>query len=117
MGHCVALGDRVGEAGHAADVLASGQGEDLRLTHIDVHLHPSSHRCAQRIACPGWLTLFIRPIAASLLPYKLGVSLIGKGSIILWLLVIGVNAQIWDRQAGAIGNAASERGPRVVDDC
>ena len=51
------------------------------------------------IAGLGWLTFFIPPVAAYLLPYNLVASLIGEGSMIIWLLVMGVNSQRWNKQA------------------
>src|SRR5207253_9232259 len=47
----------------------------------------------------GWLTFFIPPIAAYLLPYNSIAGAIGEGSMILWLLVMGVNSQRWHEQA------------------
>jgi Domain of unknown function (DUF4386) len=61
------------------------------------------------IAGLGWLTFFIPPIAAFLLPYNLIASLIGEGSMILWLLVKSVNAQKWQEQE----KRASELDSRV----
>ena len=61
------------------------------------------------IAGLGWLTFFIPPIAAFLLPYNLIASLIGEGSMILWLLVKSVNAQKWQEQE----SRASELDSRV----
>ena len=40
----------------------------------------------------GWLTYFVPPVAAQLLPYNLIVGLSGEAAIILWLLVVGLNA-------------------------
>ena len=47
----------------------------------------------------GWLTFSIPPIAASLLPYKSIAGSIGEVSMILWLCVLGVNAERWREQA------------------
>ena len=47
----------------------------------------------------GWLTFFIPPIAAYLLPYNaILAGLVGEGAMILWLLVMGVNSQRWNEQ-------------------
>jgi len=54
----------------------------------------------------GWLTFFIPPIAAYLLPYNVIIAgLVGEVAMILWLLVMGVNSQRWRQQA----SKASER--------
>src|SRR6266516_4563799 len=51
----------------------------------------------------GWLTFFIPPIAAYLLPYNVIIAGLGEGSMILWLLVMGVNSQRWNERASAAG--------------
>ncbi len=63
------------------------------------------------IAGLGWLTFFIPPIAAYLLPYNLIAGLIGEGSLILLLLVKSVNAQKWQEQICTAGEPDS-RVPR-----
>lgn len=58
----------------------------------------------------GWLTFFIPPIAASLLPYSAIIAgIVGEGAMILWLLVMGVNSQRWNERA----SKASEPDRRV----
>jgi hypothetical protein len=48
----------------------------------------------------GWLTFFIPPFAASLLPYNAIIAgIVGEGAMILWLLVMGVNSERWNKQA------------------
>jgi hypothetical protein len=48
----------------------------------------------------GWLTFLVPPLAADLLPYSAIIAgLVGEGSMILWLLVMGVNSQRWHEQA------------------
>lgn len=47
----------------------------------------------------GWLTFSIPPIAALLLPYNSIAGSIGEVSMILWLCVLGVNAERWHGQA------------------
>lgn len=48
----------------------------------------------------GWLTFFIPPIAALLLPYSAIIAgIVGEGAMILWLLVMGVNSERWNKQA------------------
>jgi hypothetical protein len=53
------------------------------------------------IAGLGWVTYLSPPLAAYLSPYNLALSLLGEGSLMLWLLVMGVNAQRWKEQARA----------------
>jgi hypothetical protein len=50
----------------------------------------------------GWLT-FLSPAFGERLffPYLMIAGLVGEGSLTLWLLVFGVNAQRWSEQAGA----------------
>ena len=49
----------------------------------------------------GWLTFLSPPLANSLSPYILAPGILGEGSLTLWLLVMGVNAQRWKEQASA----------------
>lgn len=58
----------------------------------------------------GWLTLLSPSLARSLYPYNLAPGLFGEGSLTLWLLVIGVNAQRWKEQAALrrIGSRAKQ---------
>jgi Domain of unknown function (DUF4386) len=49
----------------------------------------------------GWLSFVYPPLAYRLLPYILGVSLLGVVAAILWLLVFGVNEERWREQASA----------------
>jgi hypothetical protein len=51
----------------------------------------------------GWLTFLAPPLAKHLYPYILIPGIAGEGSLTLWLLVKGVNAQRWKEQAGAEG--------------
>jgi hypothetical protein len=50
----------------------------------------------------GWLAYLWPPFANSLSPYILMPGAFGEGSLTLWLLVVGVNAQQWNKQAGAM---------------
>lgn len=52
------------------------------------------------IAGLGWLAFLSRQFAQSLAPYNLVCGGIGEGLLTLWLLVMGVNAQRWNEQAG-----------------
>jgi hypothetical protein len=50
------------------------------------------------LAC---LTFIIPPLAHALYPYNLAIDGFGELALTLWLLVIGVNPQRWQEQAGA----------------
>ncbi|HYW66489.1 MAG TPA: DUF4386 domain-containing protein [Candidatus Dormibacteraeota bacterium] len=50
-----------------------------------------------------WLTFLSTPLANHLSPYNLASGIIGEASLMLWLLVIGVNVQRWKEQASAAG--------------
>jgi len=45
----------------------------------------------------GALTLLYPPLATSLRPYNLALAILGEGSLMLWLLAIGVNAPQWNQ--------------------
>lgn len=49
----------------------------------------------------GWLTYLSTPLANHLSPYNLVSGLLGEGLVMLWLLVIGLNAQKWKELASA----------------
>ncbi|HYM78236.1 MAG TPA: DUF4386 domain-containing protein [Candidatus Dormibacteraeota bacterium] len=51
----------------------------------------------------GWLTFLSPPLANRLSPYIFAPGILGEGSLTLWLLLIGVNAQRWKQQASAAG--------------
>jgi len=51
----------------------------------------------------GWEILLWPPLAAQLYTYIQVVGILGEGSLMLWLLVVGVNAQRWKEQASAAG--------------
>ena len=56
----------------------------------------------------GWLTFLSPALGRQLFGYTMVTGLIGEGSLMLWLLVMGVNVQRWNQQAGtARANAAS----------
>src|SRR6266699_5104757 len=50
----------------------------------------------------GWLTFLYRPLGYRLFPYLAAFGLLGAASLILWLLVFGVNEQRWKEQASAV---------------
>jgi hypothetical protein len=49
----------------------------------------------------GWLSFLYPPLGYRLFPYIAALGLLGAGSLILWLLVFGVNEQRWKNQASA----------------
>jgi hypothetical protein len=50
------------------------------------------------------MTYLSPPLAHHLfLPYIAGASALGEIPLLLWLLVVGVNAQRWNEQASAAG--------------
>jgi hypothetical protein len=51
----------------------------------------------------GWLTYMSPPLVNYLSPYNLASGILGQGSVMLWLLVMGVNEQRWKEQASAAG--------------
>lgn len=51
-----------------------------------------------------WLTFLWPPLAHALSPYTLALGILGEGSLTLWLLVFGVNAQRWKEQASGGGS-------------
>jgi hypothetical protein len=51
------------------------------------------------VAGLGWVTYLSPPLAKYLSPYNLASGIVGQESVMLWLLVIGVNLQRWKEQA------------------
>ena len=49
----------------------------------------------------GWLSFLYLPLGYRLFPYIAVLGLLGAASLILWLLVFGVNEQRWKEQANA----------------
>jgi len=49
----------------------------------------------------GWVTYLVPSLAKYLSPYNLAFGLLGQESVMLWLLVMGVNVQKWNEQARA----------------
>jgi len=47
----------------------------------------------------GWLTFGWPPLAGYLAPYNLIPGMLGEGSLLLWLIVKGVNVPRWQEQA------------------
>lgn len=48
----------------------------------------------------SWLSFVSPPLAGELYPYNVLCGTLGEGSVCLWLLAMGVNAQRWKEQAG-----------------
>jgi hypothetical protein len=49
----------------------------------------------------SWLTFLSPPLAKHLSPYNLAFGILGQESVMLWLLVMGVNVQRWKQQTSA----------------
>jgi uncharacterized protein DUF4386 len=49
----------------------------------------------------SWLTFLSPSLASYLRPYNIAPGVLGEGSLTLWLLLAGVNAQKWAEQANA----------------
>jgi hypothetical protein len=56
-------------------------------------------RSSVGLAGLGYLTFLSPPLAGYLSPYNLAPAALGEGSLMLWLLVFGVNARLWKEQA------------------
>jgi hypothetical protein len=57
------------------------------------------------MACAGlgYLTLLYAPLADYLHPYNLAPGALGESSLMLWLLIVGVNVERWKERASAAG--------------
>ena len=51
----------------------------------------------------GWLSFLYQPLGYRLFPYIAAFGLLGAASLILWLLLFGVNEPRWKEQASAAG--------------
>jgi Domain of unknown function (DUF4386) len=51
----------------------------------------------------GWLSFLYLPLGYRLFPYIAAFGILGAASLLLWLLVVGVNEQRWKEQARAAG--------------
>jgi hypothetical protein len=49
----------------------------------------------------GYLTLLAKPLADHLAPYNLLPAALGETSLMLWLLIVGLNSHRWKEQASA----------------
>jgi hypothetical protein len=54
------------------------------------------------VAGLGWLTFVSPPLASYLSPYNMVPGLLGEGSLTLWLLAMGVDAERWKDKASAV---------------
>jgi hypothetical protein len=61
----------------------------------------------------GWLTFLSTPLANYLSPYNLAFGLLGDVSVMLWLLLKGVDAQRWKEQASATGLPSAHESRRL----
>jgi len=52
----------------------------------------------------GWMSFLYQPLGYRLFPYLAALGILGAASLILWLLVFGVNEQRWKEQASAAGD-------------
>jgi len=59
----------------------------------------------------GYLTFVSPPLAAYLSPYNLAPAALGEGSLMLWLLIVGVNAPRWQEQASHAARYAASGEP------
>jgi len=55
----------------------------------------------------AWLTFFSNSLVNYLSPYNLASGVLGQTLVMLWLLVMGVNAQRWHEQAATAGERRS----------
>src|SRR6202158_1454175 len=49
----------------------------------------------------GWLSFLYLPLGYRLFPYVAAFGLLGSAALMLWLLIFGVNEQLWKEQASA----------------
>lgn len=49
----------------------------------------------------GWLAFLWPPLAHPLIRYIMGGGLVGEGTLMLWLLAVGVDEQRWNQRAGS----------------
>jgi Domain of unknown function (DUF4386) len=59
----------------------------------------------------GWLTFLSRTLAKYLSPYNLALGILGQESLMLWLLVMGVNVQRWRERANTANLECHGRTP------
>jgi hypothetical protein len=61
------------------------------------------------MACAGlgWLSYLSPPLASHMSPFNVILGILGQGALMLWLLVMGVDAQRWKEQASAAAGEES----------
>ena len=81
---------------------------------VDITVALGGFSCLPRIlgvlmafAGLGWVTYLAPSLAKYISPYNLASGLLGQGSVMLWLLMIGVNEQRWKEQAKPSGRVTS----------
>jgi hypothetical protein len=74
---------------------------ELKTFYRDVRTTAIHSVRAAGIAASPWP--YIRSLANSLRPYNLGPSILGEGSLTLWLLAMSVNVERWKEQTGPHG--------------
>jgi hypothetical protein len=57
----------------------------------------------------GWLTFLSPSLTHSLSPYNMAPGIVGEGSLMLWLLVKGVDVPKWEEQAGVLRSGREQR--------
>jgi hypothetical protein len=72
-----------------------------RLPHFQVDFSASSSGRADGDWRFGLADLSVTAARNRLSPYNLGSGMLGQESVMLWLLVMGANAQRWKEQASA----------------
>jgi len=61
-----------------------------------------------------WVTYLSTPLANYLSPYNVAAGILGEGSVMLWLLAMGVAVQRWKDKAGTAG-VGDRMQPRTFD--
>jgi hypothetical protein len=79
-----------------------------RLPHFQVDLSASIPGRSDNVCRFGWVTYLSPPLANHLSPYNLALGILGQESVMLWLLVMGVNEQRWKEQATGAGESQFE---------
>jgi hypothetical protein len=84
-----------------APLVVLGGGQYLSVFKLE-QLHAFAYMFLQ-LNAQAWNAFLSPPLADYLSPYNLAPAALGEGSLMLWLLVAGVNAQRWKEQASAAG--------------
>jgi Domain of unknown function (DUF4386) len=62
----------------------------------------------------GWLTFLSPPFANHLSPFNLAFGMLGEGSVMLWLLVMGVNVPRWKERGSGLAKPKIEAASAAV---